>query len=534
MKHPSETTERVAKSSFFADRTFLVGLSILFLAYVAFFCANTFMTFRGFYMSAYDIGIHDQAIWKLSTFNGFFNTIRGMNIWGDHCWFIMIFIAPFYWIAPRIETLLAIQTVALAAGAFPLASYAFRKSGSHVAVLSLSAAYLLSPVLQNMNLENAHPEVLAIPFLLWMIAAADKGAWRWYGVAFFMALICKEDIALTTFAIGIFLFLTGKRRAGAVTMIASLLYFLFCMKVALPYWNGSGFFRFRNGYWFSEFRAHIFDLSYYSRTFFRQEVYRYGWKLISPLIGLPFVSPLLFMTALPGFVINVLSGNAYLTSIDYHYNYHTIPLLFAAAAGGIGKIASWSGKRRSFDLGRLTLGILEGNARFGRRSALTLTVAILVASIAANLSWSRTPVNVWVSRLLYQRDTLKGSGKWERFQKMASMIPKGDDIALSTAHNLTPALTHRNRVYFFPNPWKALYWGIDGEKRDDPARVEWIFLDRSAIGEDILAIADSLTESREFCKVADDGELFLARRNASPSSAPDARPLCGEVMNLKN
>lgn len=80
-------------------------------------------------MSAFDIGIHAQAIWKLSTGHGLFNTVRGLPIWGDHCWFIMVLYAPLYWIFPKVETLLVLQSLALALGALPLAAIILRRGG---------------------------------------------------------------------------------------------------------------------------------------------------------------------------------------------------------------------------------------------------------------------------------------------------------------------------------------------------------------------------------------------------------------------
>jgi len=181
-------------------------LIALVLSYIVVFSAVSIFGFRNFGMSAFDIGIHVQAIWKLSTGEGLFNTVRGLPIWGDHCWFVMLLYAPLYWLSPRVETLLILQSVALAFGALPLAAIVKRRGGSGFAILVFAGAWLLSPALQNMNLENFHPEVLAAPFLLWAIERADAGKWRGYWVAITVALLCKEDVALTTFMLGFWVF----------------------------------------------------------------------------------------------------------------------------------------------------------------------------------------------------------------------------------------------------------------------------------------------------------------------------------------
>lgn len=493
----SEAAISPLRAGFFADRRSAALLTCMVLVYVAFFSITTILTYRGFKMSAYDIGIHDQALWKLSTLRGFFNTVRGMNIWGDHCWLIMAFIAPLYRIVPRLETLLVVQTVALAAGAFPLAAYTFRKTGSRAAALLLAGAFLLSPALQNMNLENAHPEVLALPFLLWMIAAAESKSWRAYWPALLLALLCKEDVALTSFAIGFWIFFQQSRKAGVVTMILSLLYFLLCMKIILPYFNGSGFFRFQGGYWFSTFWAHKFDAAYYGRTLFRPEVGWYAWKLLFPLLGLCLLSPLLCMAALPGFLVNVLSGNVYLIGIDYHYNYQTLPVLFAAAAGGI--------------------AVIQSSVR-AKQTVTLVSLCLLAASLTASLLWSRAPLSGWGTRLAQQWRYLKESQCQYIFKRLTSFLPADPDIPISASHNLVPSLAHRNEIYQFPNPWQVFYWGISGENQQEPGRVRWLVLDTSAIGVPHLPLLKHLINSGEFCTVAEEGSWLLAQRNG-PSGA---------------
>lgn len=145
------------------------------------------------------------------------------------------------------------------------------------------------------------------------------------------ALLCKEDVALTTFMIGVWVSFRNKK-TGILTMIISLVWFFLCMKVFLPFFNDEGFFRFQGGYWFSTFWHNKFELSYYWETFAQARVGRYAWQLGLPLLFLFLGTSLLAAAALPGFMVNVLSSNDYLISIYYHYNFQVLPMLFAASA----------------------------------------------------------------------------------------------------------------------------------------------------------------------------------------------------------
>jgi len=479
-------------------------LILLVLLYTAVFSTVSILGFRNFSMSAFDIGIHAQAIWKLSTGRGLFNTVRGLPIWGDHCWFIMLLYTPLYWLIPRVETLLVLQSLGLALGALPLAAIIMRRGGGRTAALVFAMAWLLSPALQNMNLENFHPEVLAAPFLLWAVERAEALKWRGYWLAIAAALLCKEDVALTTFMLGLWVFFRN-RRAGILTMLISLAWFLLCMKVFLPFFNQHGFFRFQGGYWFSRFWQSRFDPDFYWTILHQVRVWIYAWKLGLPLLFLFLLNPLLAAAALPSFVVNVLSGNDYLISIEYHYNNQTLPMLFAAS----GISFSW----------------LRHKTENIPLAGWIILASILAASLWANAKWSFLPLKNIQTRLSSQYSFFRESGMDQRFEKFTELLPQDPDVPIAVSHNLLPHLAHRSAVYMFPNPFSPQYWGIEGENLPPPDSVAMLLLDTSAIGPGNMAIFRRLIESGEFLLVKQTGSLMLARKAERGSKKPVIEPL---------
>ncbi len=489
----------------------LVVLAVL--VYTAVFSAVSIFGFRNFGMSAFDIGIHVQAIWKLSTGRGLFNTVRGLPIWGDHCWFVMLLYTPLYWIVPRVEALLALQSLALAAGALPLAAIILRRGGGSFAAVLFGLAWLLSPALQNMNLENFHPEVLAAPFLLWSVERADDGKWKGYWIAIGVALLCKEDVALTTFMIGCWVFFRNKR-VGILTMLISLVWFLLCMKVFLPFFNEQGFFRFEGGYWFSRFWQYKFVPEFYWETFTQARVGMYAWKLGLPLLFLFLLNPLLAAAALPGFLVNVLSGNDYLISIDYHYNFQTLPMLFAASA--------------------ISFTMLKQKTESIPFISWILVLGILGASLWANNQWSGLPAKKVKERVSNQYNFFKESGADKRFRRSSGLLPDDPDVPIAVSHNLLPHLAHRNEVYMFPNPFKAQYWGIKGENLPAPDTIEALLLDTNAIGRENIGIFKRLVETGEFLLDRQEGSFMLARRVAGVEKTPVENPMTLEPDSADN
>jgi len=479
-------------------------LVLLLLLYNAVFSAVSVLNFRNFGMSAFDVGIHAQAIWKLSTGRGLFNTVRGLPIWGDHCWFIMLLYTPLYWFVPRVETLLVLQSLGLALGALPLAAIVLRRKGGSLAAIVFTMAWLLSPALQNMNLENFHPEVLAAPFLLWSVERADAMKWRGYWIAIGAALLCKEDVALTTFMLGFWVFFKN-RRAGILTMFISLAWFLLCMKVFLPYFNDHGFFRFQNGYWFSRFWQHKLDPGFYWSAITQAGTLMYAWQLGLPLLFLFLLQPLLAAAALPAFMVNVLSGNDYLISIDYHYNFQTLPMLFGASA--------------------LSYSWLLQKTRDNPFPAYIILAGILAASVWANEKWSLLPVKNIRARVSSQVKFFKESGAEQRFLKFVALLPRDPDVPIAVSHNLLPHLAHRSKVYMFPNPFRPQYWGIQGENLPPPETVEMLLLDTNAMGPDTMRVFKGLIQGGEFFLVREEGTLMLAQKAGTGPKNPVTDPM---------
>lgn len=493
------------RESFFQSPPAATLLIVIVLAYVVLFSAWSILSYRNYHFTAYDAGIHDQAVWKLATGRGLFNTIRGLPIWGDHCWFIMLLMAPFFWIAPHLETLLILQAVALGAAAIPLATLAYRRTASRWIALMLAAAWLLNPALQRMNMENLHPEVIAAAFLIWALSAADARRWGWYGVALGLALLCKEDIALTAFVLGFWIMLRRSGRAGIITMIVCVAYFLFCMKVFLPWMNGSGFFRFSGGYWFSGWWAHKTEAAYYYNTFGKPEVIQYIWQLGAPLLFLCLLEPLLCLAVLPGLVVNILGGG-YLLSIKYHYNYHTLPMLFGALAIGLGQ--------------------LRAKVRLGRFWAWGAAAAVLAASVYFNQQWSGMPLRKTAEhpgpktamKSLYTG--WRESNQRKGMERLMALLPQDPDIPIAASHGIVTQLSHRNQIYMFPNPWQAHYWGINGENLPSPARVQAIMVE---MGGEFSQIVNRLLKSGEFEVIGQEGRWLVARRGLSPEEAAERR-----------
>jgi Predicted membrane protein (DUF2079) len=127
------------------DSVLLGGMITLF---VGSFVWLTWLTHARFGTFGFDLGIFDQGVWLLSRFRDPFVTIRGLPLFGDHASYILVLIAPLYWIGANPRLLLLLQVVALAIPAASVYLIGIRRLGSPLAGLSVAAAYLAFPALQ--------------------------------------------------------------------------------------------------------------------------------------------------------------------------------------------------------------------------------------------------------------------------------------------------------------------------------------------------------------------------------------------------
>src|SRR5215207_9895966 len=142
----------------------------------------------------FDLGIFDQGVWLLSRFQDPFLTIRGLPLFGDHGSYILLLVAPLYWIWADPRLLLLLQAVCLAIPAVSVYLIGTRRLGSPLAGLAVAAAYLAFPALQWAAVWHFHPETLAAAFLGLAALAADRQRWRQMAVWLGLALLCKEDV----------------------------------------------------------------------------------------------------------------------------------------------------------------------------------------------------------------------------------------------------------------------------------------------------------------------------------------------------
>jgi uncharacterized membrane protein len=150
---------------------------------------------------------------------------------------------PVAWLTgltPIIPTLLVVQSAVLASGVVPLWRIARRIALLRVAATAtLVFAYAVYPAIQNLNLNDFHPEVAALPALLAATLYGFTRRWLWFVVFCALAVLVRADLGLAVAGLGLVLVGRGDRRVGLSTALLGLAWTVLAVFVVQP-WIGDG------------------------------------------------------------------------------------------------------------------------------------------------------------------------------------------------------------------------------------------------------------------------------------------------------
>ena len=454
------------------------------VVYIALFLYWTFRHHDGLGTFSFDLGIFDQGVWLLSRFESPFITINGRPLFGDHTSFILLPWALVYRLIPSPKVLLASQTLALGLGAWPAFLIAREKLRSEMLAALLAVAYLLHPVLGWTNYsEGFHPDAFEIPLVLLAVWFLIRHRWVGYGICVVSLLLVKEDVALLTFPLGVYVALRHDRRIGWITCGVSAAYFLAAFWLIIPAFLGAGTiytgripFGGPAGF-LSKAVTHPGQVLSYLVT---EERFWYLWQLFAPLAFVAWWAPSVLLIATGPLALNLISNFHYQFDVRHHYSTLVFPVLMVATIFGV--------------------------ASAPRRYRHAIVGVIVAASLGCAYAWSPTPggrVHPYIAD--------PGSASVASFRRAARLIPK--NAVVSAYHQYVPQLGHREEIYMFPNPWKASNWGTfeqEGQRLPQADRVEYIIVPVGLTAES-KAVLDGIRSEFTMAYDQDGVQLFLRR-----------------------
>jgi uncharacterized membrane protein len=304
-----------------------------------------------FQSGVWDLGFFDQGVYLIS--QGLFpiSSFTNFHVLGDHAAFILYPLSIFYKIYPDVHWLLLIQAIALSLGAIPVLGLSRQQGLTNTQRYLALLIYLLSPLTFNANLFDFHPDVIAVPFLLWAILWSRLGRVLPFCFALLIILSCKSVFALTVIAMGIWLTLfEGRKLMGTIAIVAGTLWFVIAAQIVIPMIGGEGASTIRHigryaslGSSYSDIFVNFFlkpnlifgkIFSIDSLVYFLLLFLPFIWCLVSKRISL--LTPLI--GALPTIAMSLLSDDPAQRYLANQYPLPILPFLMTIAISSLSLI----------------------------------------------------------------------------------------------------------------------------------------------------------------------------------------------------
>jgi len=474
----------------------LLLVVVLLALYVLNFGVLSVLKHSAFQTHTADLGNMDQPIWN--TLHGRFveetkdDGTQGTRL-TDHVEPVLALVSLSFLVYDGVESILVLQTVAIALGALPVYWLARRRLRSAWAGVAFAAVYLLLPQLQAANLTEFHAVPLAVAPLLFtfLFIEEEKPLGMW--VAAVLALSVKEEIALLVFMLGLYAVIFGKRRVhGGALAALSLAWFALTTFAIIPHYSASGNsvyvgrYQSLGGGFGSALRSLLTRPADVIRLLLSGGRPGYVFGLLAGTGFLPLFWPVALLMGAPVLAANLLSDYPAMFSGEFHYSAPVMPFIIIGAIYGVGWLCDRlvrRGLRRSHVLAVLLAWALLWSVGYSHFRGF----------VPWSLDWEVPPV----------------TAHHRLFERFAAQIPP--EAVISTTPPLFPHLSHRPVIYLFP----------------DVRDADYVLIDVSGVTDmhpnDVFERFHELTDGGGFGILdAADGYILLQRGIAGLPELPDA------------
>lgn len=317
----------------FEIKYLLLFIIVVFSAYFCYLSIKRVYSLNSYY---YDLGIMDQVVYNssrgriLEMTNQTFN--KNMSRLAIHFDPILVIFAPLYRVFPHFSILLFFQSLIIGLGALAVFLLGKRIIKNEKISFLFSLLYLLHFQNQRAILFDFHSVVLSTSFFLFAAYFYEIKKYFWFFFFIFLSLLTKEHVGLIVFFFGLYILLLRRNlKIGFFTVFIGSLFFIVANNWLIPYFRQESHFALK---YFSDF-------GYSQKEIFFSLIKKPNLiieKIISPknfdyhqrlLFGnlYSLFSPLVYLVALPEYLINLLSKNSNMRS--YYFHYQSIIIAFS-------------------------------------------------------------------------------------------------------------------------------------------------------------------------------------------------------------
>jgi uncharacterized membrane protein len=434
---------------------------------------------RTYHSLGFDLGVYDQAIWSTTQGRVLESTMTQANPiphsqLSDHFSPVYLMLVPFYYLYPHPETLLILQTLALALGAWPVYLLAKLKLPPPYALVWV-LVYLLFVPLAYVNLYDFHEVAFAVAPLGLALYFLERGRRLWFVVFLLLTFLVKEEMALVAAGFGVYALL-GKRewKLGLGVLVGSIAAFALLVQVVIPYFSGGAtypYFSLRyadvGGSPSGIARTVVTNPLRIAHALVQPKKIYFLIAVFGPVLGLSVIAGWAALILLPTLSYLLLSNYEPEFSFSTQYSAPLIPLIVGTAIIAMSKLP---------------------------RAALPyLTVAVVAATLAFSWAYGFMPYSRKFDPSLFQIQA-----RYAAFVPALAQIPS--DARVSAENGFPSHFSERRFIYDY---------GFQGVQDAD-----WVILDYEGTNYNLAVFNDQVAhvESLGYQEVASGQGLALLRK----------------------
>lgn len=410
----------------------IVIVSLTAFSYIVYTIYFSIQKHINFYTGKFDLGNMENTVWN--TVNGRFFVFSNPDGIGElsrlsaHSDFILVLFAPFYALYPSVNLLLIVQSLVIGLGGFFVYLISKKIIKSERLSVLLSVGYFLNYFVIEQNLFDFHSVSLATTFLLGAFYFLIEKRYKLMSIMLLLAVLTKENVYLVSALFGGFLFYKGKKLFGSTIFITSLLVFYLLMSYFIPNARSGDHFALSYLSYLGDSPLSIIlspilkPAAFFGRVF-SVETLEYIKINFLPVGFISILAPQYILFMLPDFLINILSDNPNLRSIQYHYGALLVPFVYISAIFGVKKA-------------------LDFNLKIVNKS--TIFYYLLFFILYSTYQFSPLPGMRNGDTAAFKKDSNR--------QIVYSEIEKIPfDKSVSATNNIAAHLVQREKIYVIPN-----------------------------------------------------------------------------------
>lgn len=497
LRRAGEIVRRAAGS-----RLWLKGSPWLFAtAFIAVFFWTNSRQYATFDLQAPDVPRFSQAIWNTLRGRFLYSSIIDDSILSFHFSPFLALLSPLLLLWSDVRILFLAQLLAVAATGLILQRL-LQEERPRLAPWFLLAFYL-NPALHEVALQELRRVIFAMPFIALALYGLHKRRYPLLALGLALALLCKEDVSIIVFMVGLHLLLFRREwKWGAPLMLAGLAW-----AIAVPFWvmpaiskiGEAGYPQLNYfSFWGDTPGEIVSNMARDPLALPRYMLDRAGlralWRTFLPLgLVLPFLAPSVALIALPSLGLLLLSNMPTMHRLVDWYLAPLLPILFAAVA----------------------LALL----RLPRPRAAQATALLLGTGLLGFFLYSPAPFGGQ-----YRPDAYRLTEHHRMAREVVQAIPPEAAVAAQDAY--LAHLAHRRHLYRYP--WISV----------EPEQLDYYVLDRQLNAypldrEDVVhEIGNLVAQPQNVIAMEGDG-IFLIEVNGQQAPSFAVERVAEEAIYLE-